>query len=849
VFEPTKNQKLPPHAFCNGLIITDQGQRGLVIETTPMIHMSVRRHERVMEFIDTCLDAPPGGRLLMLLIVNELVLHFVSLKAAVSKAACNYAAGDLKYLEWTTDGGWLERRKLSPQTAAAVEDNGGSVVSTADWQWATAVLRELHPDRPSNEAWQGFLADAQAWWFGRVTGPIFGHVIRLRPFQLLNRAALARLESGRPQLSIKAKVDNGISLELELVQTVRSQSKIISTFDELIVFTGQIARAKGSKENGRALIVEHIKMMLPLAAREGRVQVIVLGGTRHAIEMGGIHGDKWAPVTIYEYIRQGLKELVIELLEADIDDLDGWQWLTIYQGILKKIPESQKGKFAAFLEAYHRYLVIAGFDPLPHSLSGRGLTLPPAAAVVWPHELVHAVNYVSAHAPSMRIRLQASLGLVLGFHIPTRTVELWCLRLRDLHLDDENVYVTIYTRRRDGVGKTPNLRRQEDVLDLQLKTMLIEMDRLRRDHDYADDDDLLLGEPGKTDARHEEMVTTRLMNAALRWATGNPIASFYDLRHSAFSRRAAPVLAGDETDTDVASFVQVSAQGGHGGPNSTSAYIHITENVIAELSHESRPQSHDLNVTGSGVQFVFEDVGKGLLSIELPPLEYTNLMPEQDSASSLNLARYADIIWRVSQNLPIPAVAGACDVSVPAVQKVITDMAQTLVLAGIVGYQAAGSFRKQCLTINAKALWARAARQPKNDSIKKSLADLVSAGQWSKLQMLWRDWIMCRHGDDLSMSNPRPAARIIEFLLGAGVSRESLIFVSATDAPPMPTELIGLKIDTRRVKARPGRPAHRLFMSKRGLKGRSTSGATISMMGFHWLMLLIGSILMARGES
>jgi len=108
---------------------------------------------------------------------------------------------------------------------------------------------------------------------------------------------------------------------------------------------------------------------------------------------------------------------------------------------------------------------------------------------------------------------------------------------------------------------------------------------------------------------------------------------------------------------------------------------------------------------------------------------------------------------------------------------------------------------------------------------------------------------MCRHGGDLSMSNPRPAARIIEFLLGAGVSRESLIFVSATDAPPMPSELSGLKIDTRRVKPRPGRAAHRLFMSKRGLKGRSTSGATISMMGFHWLMLLIGSILMARGES
>jgi hypothetical protein len=38
-------------------------------------------------------------------------------------------------------------------------------------------------------------------------------------------------------------------------------------------------------------------------------------------------------------------------------------------------------------------------------------------------------------------------------------------------------------------------------------------------------------------------------------------------------------------------------------------------------------------------------------------------------------------------------------------------------------------------------------------------------------------------------------------------------------------------------------------MSERGVNARIASGATISMVGFHWVMLLLGSILISRGES
>lgn len=843
--KPIKQKDELPPVFGNGLVVTDHGLRGLVFETTSAHHLAERRHERVIDLVDTCMAAPPGGLLLILLVVNDMVLTIASLKAAVSLNAQVYGAGGLQYLEWSTGNGWIERRELSTRSVDAIEGNGGCAVSDADWRWATRTLRGLQPGRPPHDVWPGFFADAQSWWVTRLTGPVFGHVAGLRPFQLLTRAALARRETGQPQLSAALMVTSHPD-DLALVQTARSHSKATSTFDGLIVFAGQVARDKGSKDHGRGRIIEHIQMLLPLSGREGRVQVIVLGATRHAIETGGVRGDKWAPITIYEYLRQGLKELVVELIEADIDDLSGWAWLEIYEQILKKIRESQRPKFAAFLEVFHRFLVIAGFDPLPRCLSGNGSALPPAASVVWPHELERAIAFIEANVPSGRMRLQATVGLVLAFWVPLRTVELWCIRVGDVHLKDQ-VYLTIYPRRRDGVGKTPSVRRQEGVEDMQLKALLIDMVRLRRQDD-ADDDDVLLGEPGKPGARHEELVTTQLINAALRWATGDTTASFYDLRHTAFSRRAEPVLLGGTVGTDVAAFQQVAAQGGHAGPSSTSAYIHWVENAIAALSRASRPQSLGLASACTGM-FRMEDIGKGLISVERTPLvPPVAKEPVLVTSAGLTLAKRADIIWRVSKNLPIESVAGACDVLPNIVHKVVADLVQTMVQIELVRHSAAASARRQCQAINSMELWARAARQPKNELIGKALSAQLSVGEWSKLRLLWQDWNLCHSGDFLSLANPRPAVRIIEFLLNAGVQRQSLVIVSSKNAPPLPIELGNLKIEPRSVDPRKGRALHRLFMSKNGVRARDANAATISMVGLHWWMVVLGSILLERGE-
>lgn len=524
-----------------GLKIVDLGLQGRVIELTEDHPAAVQRHAQVVSFVDGCHDGPPGGKLILLLVVNDLILEYKRLVAATAKSSNAYRDGKDCYIEFDCEGGWRDRRRIAPQTAAIIELNGGSRVSRADWRWATKMLHCIHPMRSPFCTWKGFLSDAQSWWYPYSPGPIFEHAVGLSLFQLLPRAALARRASGSPQcVAMPGPIvspEDGVAL----AQTTFGQTGDISIFDQLKVFVGQVARSKVAKDTGRDRILERIQQQLPVAAASGRFQVITLGAIKHAIEVGGVRGELWAPITIYEYIRQGISELVQTFLAADLDSLDGTDFHNIYLALLQKISLSQRSKFEAFLLAFHRYLVICGFDHLPRSLSGRKELLPPAAAVVWKPELDQALSYVDAVAPTARVALQAKLGLVLGYWIPLRTVELWCIRMGDVHTRNP-MFIAIYTRQRDGVGKVKSLRRQEDLHDDSLKQLLLDLVELRQHQDDADNEDYLLGQPQRPGSRHEQLLTTQLMNDALKWATGDPNASFYDLRHTCFSVRARQVL-------------------------------------------------------------------------------------------------------------------------------------------------------------------------------------------------------------------------------------------------------------------------------------------------------------------
>jgi len=379
---------------------------------------------------------------------------------------------------------------------------------------------------------------------------------------------------------------------IEVLSCTRASTGTTATLAGLILLAGQLARARVGAAEARDSIIERIDLYLPIAASEGRPQVIVLGAIRHAVLAGGVKGRLLAPVTLYDYLVQSVQPLLAALVEQNLDELDGEGFWRLYSALLhaKEVEATQKPKLSAFLGVFHRYLVIAGFDPLPRGLLGDCRPLPPAATVVWLHELEAALEYVAARAPTARIRLQASLGLVLGYWEPIRTEELGCVRIEDVHRGPP-MYLVIYPRRTDGISVAPSTCRQSDIHDLRLKTLLLDLVRERLDVDHADVRDVLLGEPGKPRERHAEVITFRLMKDALVYATGDPLASYYDLRHTAFSREALPVLAGQRAHTDIVMFRHLSANGGHAGPESTRAYIHWIEEAMASMCRAGRPQA------------------------------------------------------------------------------------------------------------------------------------------------------------------------------------------------------------------------------------------------------------------
>lgn len=831
---------------CSLRIIDGRGS-GLIIETTPHTVTAAARHASVIELLDNWTDESAGALLILNLVTNEAVLSISALKAATNYDAHVYTAGGHCYLEWCHPGGWRDRRILSGRTAEQVQRLGGCNVTKIHWTCALEILNRLQPARHGHDAWAGFMRDAQAWWATRITGPLFAHALRLRPFQPLSRGALVRFVSGRPEVSRGSKDEVQVKSELQLTQTTHGWSATTAVLDGLITFVGQVARAKRSKDDGRREILRRIDLLMPAAAKEGRTQLIVLAGIRHSIDAGGLRGHSLAPVTVYEYLRQGMRELLKVLMGMDIDGLDALGWYQVYSGVLSTVSEAQRPKFAAFTETFHRFLIVIGADPLDRRLSGRGAPPPPDARCVSPQDLHRALQFVESQAPTSRIQLQTKLGLLLGYWVPLRSSELWCVRVGDIQTQCP-MYIKIFTRRRDGVGKSKSLRRQEDLSDSMLKTLLLDMVKLRRDVDSAGDEDVLLGEPGRLDERHEEQRTVELMNTALRWATGDNESSYYDLRHTVFSRRAQPVLTGEAGGADVDAAQQLSAQGGHAGLSSTSAYIHLVEDPLAHASRLVRPKAWAVQPsTASNIFPIFEANVESLGNLPELPSRVDWPKPLGRSAD-LTLAQREEIIFLVAQNLPLDSVAGATQLPLAVVHAAIADQAHALAEVDMVGYDSTRSLRRQCMSISAWALWARAARQPKFDPVAAALGEIVVAEETSELHRIWLAWVRCRRGNDLSLARPNEAARIIKFLIDVRVSVGSMVMVRADGSAPLPPELthFGILPSAEVPKARGGRPDHRLFMSERGVLAANARGATLSVAGLHWWFLLVGAVLVAR---
>lgn len=299
--------------------------------------------------------------------------------------------------------------------------------------------------------------------------------------------------------------------------------------------------------------------------------------------------------------------------------------------------------------------------------------------------------------------------------------------------------------------------------------------------------------------------------------------------------------------SDHVPFLALSAGGGHGGPDSTAWYIHQVEGPLVVQSRRARAAAWTGGPQASEAAEVFEDLCDGQV-VDIPTLPKRGPgvhLPQR--SSDLTIEQRRSILWDVACEYQLDAVAAKAMVSRAVVEEVISDMSSALVTVGMVR-QATEVLRAQCQVLSAWAVWARASHQPKHDGVRQLIGRWEKRGDWDSLRRLWTDFLQCRDKDAISVENGRPAARLIGFLLEAALPATSLAVASVASAPALPGEVQALEIPSRPAEPRDGRANHRLFVTAPGVCARSASGATVSVRGLHWIVLVMGSALLARGD-
>lgn len=829
----------------NGVQKHSHGLQGLVYETTSQQMVACSRHLMILKAWDSEKhDLPPGAHFLTSLFCNDAAFTLAELKHATSRRASIYQDKIHVYLEWPRNHGWRGRLILSDASKDAAAKNGGAYVKEADWREARRWLAKVLSVPMSQLSWQGVLSDSIAWWYRHFNGPVFAHLTGDFPLQPLPRKALARCYSGLPQKPDEVDFDIAARDQISaMIQAARTQTADFSVIEALQAEVAMIASRKQSKQLGRKQILDFIELNLPVAATAGPAQVFVLAGVHHVVRAGGIRGTLLAPRTLTKYIQNALKPLALELAEHDVESLAGDVWHSKYVKLISSTRASQQPSLRAFLEVFHRFLVILGAEPLPHSLTNKDRRMPPSASIIWPHELERAIHFIHCSEATEQVKTNAIFGLRLGYEIPIRISELWNLRVGDVRTCAP-IVLSISPRMRDGASKSEALRREEDIEDLELTKALFDIHFARRQH-HALNDDVLLGIAGEPGARYEEARTTELMNAALRYATGNQQASYHDLRHTVFSRRSEPVLRGLDETSDVALMMGVSSRGGHAGPTSTAAYQHLIEEAIADQARKARPAQW--NPSSNTALGQFEMVDQGLVSA-LPVLVPSIPTRKTVSSCDLSLDQRAEMLFRIAKRMPLSASAAVASAGEDVVNTVVQELAQAFVRCGLAPHSVLVSEKRQQNLIDRYYVWARASRQPKHLPLVTRLIKDIEAGDLKSVTRLWNAWEQCLDGRDLVVHRPQAAERFIAYLVGAGVRRSSLVLSRAKDGQPLAPAIANLRLAEIEVGSRDGRGLTRLQIVGPGLIAKEAQAATLSIVGFHWWMLVLWSLLKSKGE-
>jgi hypothetical protein len=293
----------------------------------------------------------------------------------------------------------------------------------------------------------------------------------------------------------------------------------------------------------------------------------------------------------------------------------------------------------------------------------------------------------------------------------------------------------------------------------------------------------------------------------------------------------------------------LSAHGGQGDPSSKLFYIHQVEARLASYSRHAHPTAWHITDPQARAPGLFPDLCDGQLS-ERPPIPEGPFGADAlRQSEQLTLVERAALLWDVQRKLRLDAVAGNARVDLATARLVIAETITALIEVRLAGEEADVSLLSRCLALVEWKAAAAVSKEVKHAALLAYLDSLLARSQWGTLNRLWRDWRSCLQREWVSVLDGRPAARLIQCLLDAGVPRGSLAIVSATRGAPLPGPVASLDLQPGRpVKPYRGRAAHRLVMTAHGLCAADARGGAVTMTGLHWCFVVLVSALAARGK-
>lgn len=816
-----------------------QSTFGPVVQFTPEDIESARLVEAA---VDTLLAGglSSGAALGLSLMADAAVLHIPSLQhLAAAQRFKTYAAGEWVCMEWALADGWRDRRFLPPRTQQLFTAHR-QAPSAKDLHEIDEAFGAHFPHLARGHRLEAFVGAAAAHWARHLPPVLVGHAVRAQPFQPLDIGALARRESmlplaqGDDQAPSRAQQLAERILSLRLTTGRRSQGVGFGV-TELMQRARQLSAARGPKSAGRADLSKLIDELLPSAAAE-ESSLLLLGAARHLIDEGGIDGRLLALTTIADYLGATLPPLQQALAGTCVQELDSQGWQRLYQQVIQAATPTQQAKIASCLEAMHRFLVMCGVEPLSTSLVSAHIKLPPAAATVWPHELEQALKYADHLAPTDQVRWQARLILLLAHQIPCRAYDPWALTLKDVRVGSD-VHLDIAPSTAAGGSKSLASVRQLEVQGQALATALIDARDLRERLHCAGGNDFLLGERGNGRARHEPELTMRVVNESLRLSTGVRTASFYDLRHAAISSRADALLSQPQRPTDEMEWEGLAGWAGHASSKSTLSYVHCFERAIAEHGKAVMPAAWTDRVKAPMWDACFPPIARGRAAAELPPLPAAlGIKTDCDE----RWQRQACFFQHMAMGESSAVSAGKAGVSGELARAYLMAFERALDDCGLVPDLGGrmDSFR-QTLPQVLFTFW-RAAQQQKYQRVAAQIGSLVVSEHWRRLSSVWEVWRRCLTDVHIGLDMPTPAIELLAFLLEAGVLKGRLVLVPSEPASRPLDPRVARLLGARRAptKQRRGLPCYRLALADSQVDPRNCRGASASMLGLHWLMLM-----------